>query len=317
MIVFAINIHTGGGKILLDELIQSEPFGEITHLFLDARYHNPSIPDRIVIKRYPPKIIDRFQAQKDLKTLFSDNPQSPQGPVLLFGNYPPVFKLPVPAILYLQNCFLLAGVPLPKGNLLETLRNWCERKLLKIFRKNFDQVWVQSEWMVNLTHANFPEKVIVKKPFLPRLPAPQDLPKVFDLLTVSSLSKHKNFDIFLQALVLLDRSCDRKLSVLVVLDSKLDTSQMNIPILKNIKITIKSRVSREELFDYYQKSKLAVITSSFESFCLPLHEALHFSLQVICLQASYLEDVHSKVVFYRENKPEVLFNTLRRVLTVR
>lgn len=293
MVVFAVNIHTGGGKILLDELIASEKFGEITHLYLDERYINKSIPRRIQIKSYPPTILDRLRAQKDLKNLINVESELAIKPVLFFGNLPPFFKLNCISILYLQNCFLLEGVSLPKDSLRTALRSLIERYLLKIFRSNYQQVWVQSDWMLKLTKKNFPEKKVLKMPFLPVLPPPRKIEKEYDLISVTSLSLHKNFNLLLDALSLLDLKLEKSIRVLIVLDNLVSLEDVILPPLKNIQIEVKSQLTREQLYLNYELSRLAVITSSLESFCLPLFESLHFGLKVICPSTGYTSEVRS------------------------
>lgn len=295
MIVFAVNIHTGGGKILLDELIASERFGPISHLFLDKRYINPNLPSHITVNSYPATFWSRFKAQLDLFRLVKSGRLDKDEVTLFFGNLPPIFYLGTPAILYLQNCFLLDGVPLPKDSLKETLRNFLERWLLKAFRGNFQEIWVQNSWMFDLTKKNFPEKQIRKKPFLPALPAPKKLVKLYDFISVTSLSEHKNFKFLLQAFGLLDQKLSRSINVLIVLDGSSKTLFEPIPYFKNIVLEIKVRPTREEIFHFYQSSITSIVTSSFESYCLPLYEALHFQISVICPTQGYAKEVQDKV----------------------
>lgn len=314
MIVFAVNIHSGGGKVLLDELISSEPFGKITHLYLDRRYQNNSIPSTVETLSYPPTIKARLQAQWDLRKMFKVNPGLKKGPVLFFGNLPPFFKLRVESILYLQNCFNLSGISLPKASLKENLRNRMERYLLKIFSKNYQKIWVQSDWMVQLAKNNFPEKEIYKKPFIPALPEPTQVEKIYDFISVTSLSSHKNLRLLLQAFELLDLKVTSQVRALIVLDNSVNITEVRLPKLKHIHLTLRSKLSRQDLFLEYQRSKIAVITSLLESFCLPIFEALHFGLKVICPAVGYTLELKNETLQYNVDSAKDLSELLEQNL---
>lgn len=306
MIVFAVNVHTGGGKILLDELLSSEPFGPVQHLFLDSRYaYTPSSKHKTVTI-FPATLMGRLKAQIALRKLVSR--LSPDQVVLLFGNWPSFFKLKCKTIIYLQNCFLLNGVPTSSFKIKERVRNLIERYLIKFFERNLDEIWVQTEWMSTLARINFPFKKIQKMPFLPKMPYPSNsIKKEVDILTVTSHSPHKNYPVFIAALKLLDKKLVKKLNVVAILDSN---NTLNPVTFENINLVQLNNLSRQAIYEIYQKSKTAVISSSFESFCLPLYEALHFELEILALKAPYNEISSSKVSLYSENTAESLSQSL-------
>jgi glycosyltransferase involved in cell wall biosynthesis len=314
MVLFAINIHTGGGKVLLDELISSEPFGPITHLFLDQRYSATNISAAIKVYRFPPKLISRLWAQFVLLKLIGAWAGNETPIILFFGNNPPLFRLRAKCILYLQNCFLLSGVPLPRDSVKVAVRNLIERYMLKIFRKNVDEIWVQTDWMVNLVRQQFNKTPVYKKPFLPRLPIATATKKVYDIITVSSLSPHKNFNTFIDALKFLDDQLRRAITVVAVLDTSLAAGQLQAPQFKNISLQIESKLPRGELISMYQKCKLAAITSSYESFCLPLYEASHFGLPIVALDTPFAREISDNILFYSANDGRVLADALCRAI---
>jgi glycosyltransferase involved in cell wall biosynthesis len=73
-----------------------------------------------------------------------------------------------------------------------------------------------------------------------------------------------------------------------VLDSaRSDT--LKVPKFEKISMSLKFGLDRKQVLEAYQISKVAIVTSLHESFCLPLHEALHFNLPVICINKPYAQ----------------------------
>jgi glycosyltransferase involved in cell wall biosynthesis len=308
MIVYAVNVHTGGGKVLLDELLVNKPFGQISGLFYDQRYTVPAevqgLYPQIPVK---PKIWDRLKAEFILREFSS---KTPQIPVLFFGNLPPLFFKPLKSILYLQNCLLLPGINIETHRLKVALRLNIEKLILRFFIRNTTEVWVQSEWMARGVRALTTSQIVLKKPFLPTFPNPKNLPKIFDFISISSLSKHKNFDVFISALKLLDPHLNNKIRVLAILDFNGPPQNFDLN-LKNIDFLVKTLTSRDELFDLIQQSQTAVFTSSLESFGLPIYEALHFGLKVIALNRPFLEDVKGGLLLYNSNSASDLSEVMK------
>lgn len=304
MIVYAVNVHTGGGKVLLDELLVNQPFGPITGLFYDERYNLP----KQTLGKFPlfpvkVSIVHRTQAEFSLKKFWNKTPRTP---ILFFGNLPPLFFKPSQSILYLQNCFLLPNVKVESHSFKKTLQLWVEKLILRFFVKNVSEVWVQSDWMISKVKELSEKIVVIKKPFLPTMPKPHTFEKVYDFITVSSFSKHKKFNLFMDALNLLDIQLKKPIRVLAILDSKNSVLSKELVYFKNINFESINSPRRDEIFNFYEKSSTAVVTSAFESFCLPVYEALHFGLKVIGPREPYLKNVSENLRFYENHTAEAL-----------
>lgn len=279
MIVYAINISSGGGKILLDELILNHPFGKPSILFLDQRYALPIgvFEKDFTIYRVKPKLTHRMTSEWTLRRVSKANSDYP---VLCFGNMPPAFRLKSKTIVYLQNAFLLENVPSPKDSLKLVLRNTYEKIWFKCFIRNADEIWVQTKWMMQNLSANLQRRTSVK-PFLPTLPKIElQNEKTIDFISVTGSLKYKNLVPLLTAIEsshLLDKK------FVIVSDHKNDEIDSLLKSIKEKGISLEyyTNISRDKLYTLMGQAKCMLITSSLESFCLPLHEALHFKLDLI------------------------------------
>jgi hypothetical protein len=167
LIIYAVNIHTGGGKILLDEILAHQALGPVTAAFLDKRYQVTKANRPFEIFYSGSKILGRLLSELKLHQFLKSHKALSQEEVLFFGNIPPFFKPRNFSILYLQNCFLTRQVPLPTDTRKEMLRNWIESVILKFFFKNVDEIWVQTPWMKR--RLIVPKPKCALKPYFPTL----------------------------------------------------------------------------------------------------------------------------------------------------
>lgn len=279
MIVYATNISVGGGKVLLDELISKHPFGKPLILFLDQRYALPEgiSPNDFTIYRIQPKLTHRMAAEWKLRQV---SKKASHYPVLCFGNMPPAFRLKSKTIVYLQNAFLLESVPSPQDSLKLVLRNTYEKFWFKCFIKNADEIWVQTKWMMQNLTKSLQEKTSVK-PFLPTLPKIEiKSEKAIDFISVTGTLKYKNLIPLLSAI---ESSGLTTKKFVIVSDHKNDEIDTLLKSIKEKGISLEyyTNISRDKLYTLMGQAKCMLITSSLESFCLPLHEALHFKLDLI------------------------------------
>lgn len=341
MIVFAVNVHTGGGAVLLEQLIHSNYFDQkITHVFLDVRFkdENSVLKHRndIHVIWIKPKLETRLFAELKLYHILISEKLN-INTVLFFGNLPPLFKFyynilkfykcankpKVKFWLFLQNALLFKNVDLNTDNIsfrfyfkLLLERNW-----LKFFYTNVDKIIVQNQWMKNMSTNNFSKIPVEINPIPPYIPLThseinllkQNKEKTYQFVHVGSLLKHKNLDQFVEALKNLDIYAESKklqtLKIAIVLDStKCEIEKHHIfdSLFKNIKIDLYSKVKRTELFNIYSKSAYLVCTSSFESYYIPMYEAHSFGCKIIApAWAGYAENVNFIEFYFNEKIPDL------------
>jgi hypothetical protein len=126
LFVYAINVHQGGGAVLLCDLLRAIPPEAEAVVNVDARVGVPAdLRDHVRIEGVEPTLLGRFAAERRLAGTVS-----PDDRVLCFGNQPPLFRLHGEAVVFLQNRYLvdpcapLGTLPLKPRVRLRLLRAW-------------------------------------------------------------------------------------------------------------------------------------------------------------------------------------------------
>lgn len=306
MIIYAVNVHTGGGKVLLDEILRTHEFGRCTVLFVDERYRVPddaTVRDTRIV-RVPPRLLRRWQAEWELRRV---SRAMPSEEVLCFGNLPPVFRLPSRTILFLQNAFLLPGIAAPRDSLKTFLRCSYEKTWFRAFVSNADEIQVQTNWMRERLPPRLRAKAAIRV-IMPTLPAPRaGVAKRYLFLAVSGHERHKNLNVLLQALRQVDLGGNR---VAIVTGSPGAGAP---PGLEN-SIDFHHGLSRDAVLALYEESRCLVMTSEIESFCLPLYEARHFGLDVIATRSGFVTEALAPGVVIGDVTPEGVAAALRQYM---
>jgi hypothetical protein len=301
MIIHAVSIHTGGGKVLLDHLLLQNTFGPISHLICDERYEVPKNCDKLIkITKIKPNIFFRWKAEFFLKQLSLNFPNEE---IFCFSNLPPAFKLKNKVILYLQNALLLPGVPLCTGSVKTGFRILYEKIWLNFFLNNVSEVWVQTEWMKERLISK--NKPILIKPFLPDFPAFEKTEIEHDFISITGSAPHKRL---LELLNAWDELIAPQPSLLIVMDTPTKIIQDKLEKLKNKNVKVKINISREELFSIYPKCRSLIVTSMVESFCLPIYEAKHFDLQIYAIKEAFNKDIINSTNFLYIRKNKILLD---------
>jgi hypothetical protein len=291
VIVFAINVHSGGGGLLLKTLLEKNLFGEVKVLFHDSRFSPPLNTDRTDIP-IRATVKDRLKAENKLRELL---PNFPQEEVLFFGNLPPLRKITNKSILYLQNALLFPTSPTPSENWKIWLKYKIEKFYLRQFVKNVDEIWLQTEWMKKTAEKTlaFPSDKILRKLFIPDLPEAHlgNSPREFDYILVSGPESHKRLLPFLRSLLENIEKLKGKKILLV-------SSGQNLALLKTLNeierispglLTTKFHLKREDLLNLYSQAKAILILSTHESLCLPVYEARHYGAEVVTIDVDFLD----------------------------
>ena len=295
VVVHAPNVHVGGGKELLDSLMEVLDRRDDYMAVLDERFGWRAKfrhPLNIVLVR--PTLKDRLEAEWHLKTHVGAG-----STVLCFGNLPPLFRLKGKVYLYLQNRFLLGGESLADWPWYARARLTLERRWLALRLRNADVIVVQTQTMRALVHERFRRDAIVL-PFLPdtvRSPGSaggKRDPSSAAFVYVASGEPHKNHLRLVQAWRLLGEAGLRP-QLWLTLDTarygRLVDEIEHTASVHGLQITNVGSVSRSELDELYRKADALIYPSMLESYGLPLLEARAAGLPLITGELDYVRDI--------------------------
>lgn len=292
-------MHQGGGKSLLIALLAAVP-GHVKALAqLDSRMTLPdNLPENLTTKFVEPSIQQRLRAEWWL----AQNAQL-QDTILCFGNLPPLFRLRGHVLVFLQNRYLVDDVKLRGFALKTRLRLWIERLWLSGRMENANEFIVQTPSMKRLLEARTNGKIQVSVlPFMAnheeymRRARPQEIQKekksIF--LYVASGEPHKNHrqlveawcmlakdGLFPRLTLTLDRAhfaelCDW-------MEQKIEQYSLSVENVGN--------VPHAQVRQLYDRAGALIYPSTFESFGLPLIEAMQAGLPVLASELDYVRDV--------------------------
>lgn len=292
----AINIHTGGGAVLLDGLLASDfGFGS-TILIVDRRYEPPDgWPLGLTVRRVEPSLLGRVRASRWIA-----RSTRPDDDLVCLGNLPPLFRVPCRTALFIQNRYLLdrsslARFPLPIATRLRVERLWLRFRSAAIHR-----FAVQTASMRRLLESSSlaSGRPISVLPFMAEMVSPNceqiSATGGAGFIYVASGEPHKNHKVLLDAWRLLaGEGLFPKLLLTV------DTQRF--PALARAIVDGKSRdgldianletLGRNDLAIEYSKAAALIYPSLLESFGMPLIEAQQWGLPIIAPELDYVRDV--------------------------
>lgn len=302
LIIYAPNIHLGGGRTLLAALLASK---ESDAAFLVSDSRMPLAPDVSVagLLRVHPSVKARLQTEFWLsRTATADDV------VLCFGNLPPIFKSRARVVVFMQNRYLVSDAPLDGLSLRTRVRLRLERLWFHRFSRNVDQFVVQTPSMkVALEHtlgSNLPSDHAIDiaiKPFVDskagysrRSEKTRSVYSGPDFVYVASGDVHKNHRNLVNAWCLLAQEGLFPTLVLTVDNGGFpdlcewiaEQSQKF-----GLKITNRGVIDKCEVAQLYASSGALMYPSVFESFGLPLIEARQAGLPIIASEMEYVRDL--------------------------
>lgn len=297
LIIHAPNIHRGGGKTLLLNLLQSIEGGRERCLVLvDSRMEAPPLPANIEVIRFPPTIAGRAAAEKRLiRSAHREHV------VLCLGNLPPIARLQArKVVLFLHNRYLL-DTGTPGFPLAVRLRNAVERLWLRHCIGNADQVVVQSPSMAHMVHRCLGISPLIApfsanhsrardpEPAAVGAPTPESR-----FLYVASGEPHKNHRRLVEAWAILAEAGLRPLL-------KLTVNPAHHPALASwisekakqhdLRIENAGEVGPERLQVMYDEATALIYPSLTESLGLPLLEVGTHGLPIIASERDYVRDI--------------------------
>jgi glycosyltransferase involved in cell wall biosynthesis len=295
ILIDAIYINNGGGKILLDYLIsQINKTNLEIHYLIDSRIENKHC--KVVNGTF-----EYFPSNWLLRKKYYLLNEKKYNKVLCFANLPPNIKLDIPVFTYFHQPLFLkieSSLPFIKKSLF-----WIKTILLSYILKNTDKWIVQSSLIKSKLsekyNINLDDILII--PFYPSLKKPHlviNREPIF--LYVSNGEPHKNHKRLLEAFVLFYDNKNYGELHLTIEDTYVDLiNEVNRLNNHGYPITNHGFLSRESLSDLYAKSFFFIFPSLTESFGLGIVEALENGCIILGADLPYMHTIC---------KPNIIFN---------
>ena len=306
ILIDAIFINNGGGKILLDYLYDElSKIDDNAFVFLiDSRLkHEYQSKKKGNIQIH---FLDGFSQRSKFYKNHTLNFKS----VLCFGNIPPNVRLKAKVLTYFHQPMYLS-IPKEFG-IVETIKFKLKIAILRLFKKNTDQWLVQSDFIKNALQIKFDieESKVLLLPFYPPLTGEGLFSrKKNSFIFVSNANPHKNHQNLINAFCeFFDQQKEGLLTVTVnetfpeILKLIKEKVDLDYPI-NNIGF-----VSRDELYREYQSHQYLVFPSLAESFGLGLVEAIENGCKIIASDLPYAHQacVASILIEKPQNKDNIL-----------
>jgi glycosyltransferase involved in cell wall biosynthesis len=293
--IVATNIHTGGGKTLLEALVSSLDHSQPTVLLVDSRL-TLKLPSYLRIFKIKPSLKERIRSEWLLRQMVQ-----PEDRVICLGNLPPLFKLKAPVGVYLQNRYLVENRSAADFKPFTRFRILIERIWLRLCRKNVKHFIVQTPSMQRQIQTNL-GRAAVQLPFHSEVAGyERTLPdgvrqaqKRWDFIYVASGDPHKNHERLVNTWVALAAEGLRP-SLCLTIDTKkfpelccwIETMTAE----HNLNISNAGHQPYQAILGLYPKAKALIYPSLFETIGLPLIEARCAGLAVLAAELDYVRDV--------------------------
>jgi glycosyltransferase involved in cell wall biosynthesis len=313
LVLYAPNVHTGGGLVLLRALLHDWPVGHELRAVLDQRAADKiDLPVLAKVLWTRPTLASRLEAERQLVALVR-----PGDAVLCFHGLPPLFRNAGRVLLFQQNRLLLGLMRLRDFSLRTGLRVAAERWISHAFRHRVAEYIVQTTGMArSLTawHGGRPQVRVL--PFGAEMTVkPRQKPE-WDFVYVSDGLPHKNHARLLQAWVELAAEGVKPSLVLTLgpRDKALAEQVAALAHERGVNIQNVGHVDHDAVMTLYARSRALIFPSLGESFGLPLLEARAAGLPILAPELDYVRDVCDPVQTFDPQSPVSIARAVRRFL---
>ena len=323
LFVHATNVHTGGGRSLLNALLQSLPTDSSVIALLDARMETPeTLPHNLEVKRVKPSLWQRLRAEWWLARATSS-----KDAVLCFGNLPPLFRTAGRVIVLIQNRYLIDDVSLKGFPPKARLRIQIERWWLSARAVNASAFIVQTPSMESILQASGKARgkpvyvlpfVRVSDGYQRSLTPPQPgTGTSCTFLYVGSGEPHKNHRQLIEAWCLLAQE-GLFPALWLTLDGHANADLCAWIAQKKRDCGLNVRnwggQSHEQIKQLYTQVDALIFPSTFESFGLPLIEARQAGLAVIASELDFVRDVLDPDQAFDPQSPASIARAVKRFM---
>jgi len=302
LLLYAPNVHTGGGFVLLQAILSSWPKEQPLVAWLDDRARDrlqPPLGSRV--EWVKASVISRFAAEFSLaKTGLA------QDRVLCFHGLPPLLRSKAPILVFQQNRIYLGQVSLSDYARRTRLRLRFEQGISRLLRHRALQSWYGTE-----------AADIHVLPFAaPAEPVTGIEPACWDFVYVADGEAHKNHRNLIDAWVLLARQGLKPTLALTLSARDYGLKKWVEEQVRtyDLQVTDLGHLHHSRALKLYRQSRALVFPSKTESFGLPLIEARNAGLPILASELDFVRDVCEPVQSFDPNSPLSIARAVRRFL---
>jgi glycosyltransferase involved in cell wall biosynthesis len=314
IIIIASDIHSGGGKIVLNELLSSALKMDSINFYVmvDSRFDkDPYFAKNIFFTTiskfqrvfYVNRMVGNLATQNDIIINISDLP--------IFLSYKGT------KVQYLMNRFFIDNYSTKGLTILTRLKLFFEKISFSVYLKKADYVFVQNTVMKDLLlKLGYCENNIRVIPFKNIDQIIFEGKKIKDsFIYVASGEAHKNHLNLLSAWAILAEEGIYPTLFLTIDDSSSLSSEIIEKVQKNnLKIFIKPNLPRDELLSYYQSVSALIYPSFFECFGIPIVEASNYNLPIIASELDYVRDLIDPVETFDPESARSIARAVKRFI---
>jgi glycosyltransferase involved in cell wall biosynthesis len=317
-IVYAPNVHTGGGLVLLQALLRTLPAGRVRQAFLDRRAQAQlPVPQGVVTGWVDATVPSRLAAELALCRANGHGDT-----VFCFHGLPPLLPNRGRVVVFLQNRLYLGRERPPSLALRTRLRLGFERQVARRLRRQVDAYIVQTPTMARALAAWFGEGA----PSVRVLPFADEetlsgngeraTPPAWDFVYVADGEAHKNHRRLLEAWQLLAEAGLRPRLALTLSprDGALAAEVARLRETAAIEVHDLGPLTRADVLALYRCTRALIFPSLSESFGLPLIEAHLLGTPVLAPELDYVRDVCDPVETFDPTSPQSIARSVRRFL---
>ncbi|MFH7042860.1 glycosyltransferase [Paucibacter sp. JuS9] len=315
LLLYAPNVHTGGGFVLLQALLAAWPAGRPLVAWLDARARGRLVPPAgSEITWVRASFGSRLGAEVSLARA-----GRAQDRVLCFHGLPPLMRNAAPVLVFQQNRNYLGLVPLAAFSWKTRQRLRFEQAISRLFRRRVASYWVQTPSMARALRAWYgaePVKIHVMPFALPAEAAEQVPAPRWDFVYVADGEAHKNHRTLIEAWALLAEQGLRPTLALTLSsrDAGLASWIAGRAVELGLQVSNLGTLAHADVLQLYGSSRALMFPSKSESFGLPLIEARNAGLPILAGELDFVRDVCEPVQTFDPGSAVSMARAVRRFL---
>lgn len=305
IIIYAPNVHSGGGAILLKELVRSCPPDKRIVFILDERYKRHSdVSGYINVIYFSSSISGRIKAELYLRKISTCRDH-----IVCLHNIPTVFNHKGKVTVFIQNRLIVDKNTRDecsyKAKVKLSLESWLVQRSR---RRNLTYI-VQTESMAQRLRIMLGVKApdIQVLPFARVLGVSKNTERIVqtDYIYIASAEPHKNHRNLLEAWDILKRKYGQVPCLKLTIPQNTGTLNQTIKVYreKGLKIDNLGILSHEQVLEHLCRAKALIYPSKTESFGLPLSEAMSLNVPIIASELDYVRDVAAPMETFDPNSP--------------